>query len=191
MDFIVLRWRTSFGIIIKVCFIYLIGEVMKHKNNFFKRLFISSVLLLIYTIISTYSNISLKFISKPMNITNLGNILIGTFDNEFKNKTTQTSTIIFDQIKYQNDENIIFSSTNSVINIKPGIVIKIEKKDSLYNVTIQTKDNLYYEYKGLEAINCSLYQYLYTEEVIGNAIFSDDFYQYRIKIYDENGVYEY
>lgn len=164
---------------------------MKHKNNFFKRLFISSVLLLIYTIISTYSNISLKFISKPMNITNLGNILIGTFDNEFKNKTTQTSTIIFDQIKYQNDENIIFSSTNSVINIKPGIVIKIEKKDSLYNVTIQTKDNLYYEYKGLEAINCSLYQYLYTEEVIGNAIFSDDFYQYRIKIYDENGVYEY
>ena len=119
---------------------------MKHKNNFFKRLFISSVLLLIYTVISTYSNISLKFISKPMNITHFGNILIGTFNDEFKNKTTQTSTIIFDQIKYQNDENIIFSSTNSVINLKPGIVIKIEKKDSLYNVTIQTKNNLYYQY---------------------------------------------
>ena len=74
---------------------------------------------------------------------------------------------------------------------KKIVKVKIEKKDSLYNVTIQTKDNLYYEYKGLEAINCSLYQYLYTEEVIGNAIFIDDFYQYRIKIYDENGVYEY
>lgn len=164
----------------------------KNTNSFLKQLFIGALLFLLYTTILKYTNISLKFIKEPINMTAFCNNVITLFDKDFKTKTLNTTNLIYDKKDFIKGENIFYnSSTNSVESLNSGIVIKIEKINNLYSVTIQSNDGKNFKYSDLEGIDCSIYQYIYSNDVIGRACLINNQYVYKLIISDKEEVYKY
>ena len=97
---------------------------------------------------------------------------------------------MFECINFQDDTNYLVSTFNAATNILEGVVIKIEKQNNLYNITVLTTDDYEYTYKGLSSVDCYLYEYLPQGKIIGELSYENN-YQYLVQIYKDGKYYEY
>ena len=147
------------------------------------RLFLSAVILLILVLLNRTPNIDIKSkINSNANITKIGYQLLSTFIDK---TNTETVSLLeqYDSYSYQNNFTLVKSNSyNGVDNIMDGTVIKIEKQNNLYNMTIQTIDNYLITYCGLETIDCYLYEYVKSHQVIGTSYLIDNNYTFKVYI---------
>ena len=95
-------------------------------------------------------------------------------------------------MEYNNQVNYISSSTFAgVESLVDGVVIKIEKSDQSYNITIQASDGIIYEYLDLESIDVNIYTYVTQGELIGKAKYLNNKYSFALKIKKDNKYISY
>ena len=174
----------------------------KHKNkvtniklkktyfdSLFTRFFLSSLLLLLMVLLNTFCKINIKqYINNNFNFTKLGFNLLSSFI-ENNNEYLVSSINLYDNHIYKNNFNIIESNSYNGVNcFKEGTVIKIEKINTKYTVTIQTIDDYLYTYYNLETIECYLYQFVSESDLIGSSHY-DNNYQFMLSILKNNKFY--
>lgn len=143
-------------------------------TKFLIRFFTAFLLLLILCVLDKYSYLNLDEIKNkityninPLELINKLNgninlINLGTTEEITVSKNYNEYQIIDNKRRYNIDE---FSYVNNYI---AGVVIKIEKKDK-YNVTILGIDNLEYHYSNLDSFNYNIYEYVKTDQILGDA----------------------
>ena len=109
-----------------------------------------------------------------------------------KGELTVYSQAFYEEVKFENEVNYISNSSFAgVESLVDGVVIKIEKINNLYNIYIQSSDNLIYKYCNLENIDVHIYSYVTQKEVIGKAILIDDKYKFELIILKDNKQISY
>lgn len=158
-------------------------------DSLYTRFFLSSLLLLLMVLLNTLFQINIKhLINSNYNFTKLGYNLLSTF---IENKTDDlvSSIDLYDKHTFKNNLNIFESNSYNGVNcLKEGTIIKIEKNNSKYNITIQTVDDFLWTYYNLESIDCYLYQYISENDLIGSSSY-DDNYQFMVSILKNEKFY--
>ena len=168
----------------------------KHSKNYFDslfiRIFLSSLIVLIVVLFTNLTSIRFDFLTKPLNLTKIGVNLISFFDDEKLKETILSTSTDYEEFTFDGKNNIFHSrSTNFVKCLKAGTVIKINKKESLYTITIQTYDGMIYEYLGLLSIDCYLYEYIDIDQIIGTPQIINNVSTFNLIISKDNKYYEY
>lgn len=166
----------------------------KYLDKLFIRIFFSSILILITTLIGNKIDIKSK-INKNFNFLSLSMILNSTFGN-FINIEDQTvyNSNVFDSVEYNQNINIIQNNNfNGIYSLTSGIITKIIKnrKDGLYDITILSSDNFEYTYYGIKDFDLSLYHYVTQETIIGTAKEVNGIYQFNLSIYKDGKYYNF
>lgn len=182
------------------------NNLKKIKNNYinklFIRIFLSSVLLLFFVLAD---HISLKRNKKPfskytlesninyLNVINLCNSVFGNIININQEEINVNSNIIYSNIDYKNNINIISDYTKqNIVNIKEGIVIKKYKnEDGTTSITILTNDNYYITYNNLSNTDLTIYSYVSKGTIIGTSTLIESNYVVYLTIEKEGEYYEY
>jgi hypothetical protein len=119
--------------------------------------------------------------------------LIQLFTNvyELNNKDLQVNlSTNYESIKYQNGINYITNeSFNGVNSASTGIVVKINKNDNVYSITIKDEKEFEYTYNGLINLDVSLYSYVLVNDVIGSVENKNNYFSYTITITKNNNFY--
>ena len=145
-----------------------------------------------YIILNNFFNVDIKsIINKNLNLTKIGQNIFSIFlDNSDDYLVSSTSN--YDEILFNNNSNTFKSiSYNGVESLQSGTVIKIEKIQNKYFVTIQTSNDFLYVYKNLESIDCRLYEYLEKNKLIGTSTYHDNGYSFSVDIIKDNKYYSF
>ena len=160
----------------------------------FIRIFFSSIILLLLTYFNTFNNdINVK-ISENINFLSISKTIDNLFNTNIFNKGELTvySQAFYEEVKFENEVNYISNSSFAgVESLVDGIVIKIEKRNELYNIYIQSSDDLIYKYCNLESIDVHIYSYVNQKDVIGKAVFDDEKYKFELIILNDNKPLSY
>ena len=161
----------------------------KTKTYFDKlyiRIFLSSLLLLILL-----SGKNLLKIDLFNNINNNINILpiVKLFTKIYDFESDIPVNVInnYDNIEFIDGINYVTNeSYNGVTVVNSGIVIKVEKKNDYYFVTIKDDSGTEYTYGYLGSIDVSLYSYVSVNKTIGTANLINNNYSFTIEIKNGN-----
>lgn len=166
----------------------------ENKKTYFDklyiRIFLSSILL--FLLISAKNIFKLDLVNhlnSNINVIPILNLFTNIY--EFNHKDLEVNlTTNYENINYLEGVNYITNeSFNGVSSAATGIVIKINKIDDLYYVTIKSENNLEYTYGGLSSIDVSLYSYVVVNNIIGSAQTINNHYTFTIEIKDKDNVY--
>ena len=167
---------------------------LKFIDKVFIRIFFSSIILLLLTYFNTFNNdINVK-ISENINFLSISKTIDNLFNTNLFNKGELTvySHAFYEEVKFENEVNYISNSSFAgVESLVDGIVIKIEKRNELYNIYIQSSDDLIYKYCNLESIDVHIYSYVNQKDVIGKAVFDDEKYKFELIILKDNKPLSY
>lgn len=167
---------------------------LKFIDKVFIRIFFSSIILLLLTYFNTFNNdINVKILEN-INFLSISKTIDNLFNTNLFNKGELTvySQAFYEEVKYENEVNYISNSSFAgVESLVDGIVIKIEKRNELYNIYIQSSDNLIYKYCNLESIDVHIYSYVNQKDVIGKAVFDDEKYKFELIILKDNKPLSY
>ena len=171
-------------------------------DKLFYRIFLSSLVLLTYvgmerifnyfTVdfnLSTYLMENINFIKV---IKKFNNTIYKFIDDDLL--IDVYSVDFYSNVSYYNGVNQVkLENSNSVNNLVSGYVVKIEKNDDLYSVTIKGIDGLEYQFIGLTSIDIIMYQYLEAGQIIGVANFDKVYgiYFFDLIIKDKEEVFSY
>ena len=167
---------------------------LKFINKVFIRIFFSSIILLLLTYFNSFNNNIKIIITENINFLSISQTIDNLFNTNFFNKGELTvySQAFYEEVKFENEVNYISNSSFAgVESLVDGVVIKIEKINNLYNIYIQSSDNLIYKYCNLENIDVHIYSYVTQKEVIGKAILIDDKYKFELIILKDNKQISY
>lgn len=156
-------------------------------DKLFFKIFLSSIVLFLMVLFSKYN--LFNFNNEIRSSINFS-LLTKQINNALGETNTVSDEIMFECINFQDDTNYLVSTFNAATNILEGVVIKIEKQNNLYNITVLTTDDYEYTYKGLSSIDCYLYEYLPQGKIIGELSYENN-YQYLVQIYKDGKYYEY
>ncbi len=171
------------------------NKKLRYIDRLFKRIFLSSILLLLLVLSDKYVNIK-SIINHNFNFLKLANVLIGKTDLvDFKDldvlvyKKETYDLVTFDG-KYNKVENI---GTDGVVSLTSGVVIKTEKENNYYNLYIQGVDGLVYGYLHLESIDFHIYDYVSSNTIIGKASYDSEStsFKFMLTINDNGTYYDY
>ena len=167
---------------------------LKFIDKVFIRIFFSSIILLLLTYFNTFNNdINVKIL-RNINFLSISKTIDNLFNTNLFNKGELTvySQAFYEEVKFENEVNYISNSSFAgVESLVDGIVIKIEKRNELYNIYIQSSDDLIYKYCNLESIDVHIYSYVNQKDVIGKAVFSDEKYKFELIILNDNKPLSY
>lgn len=167
---------------------------LKFIDKVFIRIFFSSIILLLLTYFNTFNNdINVKIL-RNINFLSISKTIDNLFNTNLFNKgeVTVYSQAFYEEVKFENEVNYISNSSFAgVESLVDGIVIKIEKRNELYNIYIQSSDDLIYKYCNLESIDVHIYSYVNQKDVIGKAVFSDEKYKFELIILNDNKPLSY
>lgn len=167
---------------------------LKFIDKVFIRIFFSSIILLLLTYFNTFNNdINVKILEN-INFLSINKTIDNLFNTNLFNKGELTvySQAFYEEVKFENEVNYISNSSFAgVESLVDGIVIKIEKRNELYNIYIQSSDDLIYKYCNLESIDVHIYSYVNQKDVIGKAVFSDEKYKFELIILNDNKPLSY
>lgn len=167
---------------------------LKFIDKVFIRIFFSSIILLLLTYFNSFNNNIKIIITENINFLSISQTIDNLFNTNFFNKGELTvySQAFYEEVKFENEVNYISNSSFAgVESLVDGVVIKIEKINNLYNIYIQSSDNLIYKYCNLENIDVHIYSYVTQKEVIGKAILIDDKYKFELIILKDNKQISY
>ena len=167
---------------------------LKFIDKVFIRIFFSSIILLLLTYFNSFNNNIKMIITENINFLSISQTIDNLFNTNFFNKGELTvySQAFYEEVKFENEVNYISNSSFAgVESLVDGVVIKIEKINNLYNIYIQSSDNLIYKYCNLENIDVHIYSYVTQKEVIGKAILIDDKYKFELIILKDNKQISY
>ena len=167
---------------------------LKFINKVFIRIFFSSILLLLFTFVSTYSNAIENLMTKNLNFLSISNKINSLFNSNLFNtgELNVYTQAFYEEVKFENAVNYISNSSFSgVESLVDGVVIKIERINNLYNVYVQSSDNIIYKYCNLESIDVHIYSYLNQKDVIGKAVYKNDHYEFELIIIKDNQYLSY
>lgn len=167
---------------------------LKFINKVFIRIFFSSIILLFLTYLQTFENNINNLMNKNYNFLNLSNKVNKLFgSNIFNNgELTVYSQAFYETVKFENEVNYISNSSFAgVESLVDGIVIKIEKMNNLYNVYLQSTDDIIYKYCNLESIDVHIYSFVKQKEVIGKAVYKNNNYEFELQIIKDNKYLNY
>lgn len=167
---------------------------IKFIDKVFIRIFFSSLVLLFLTYFQTIENGFTKSIKNNINFLSISTKIDNLFGSNLFNKGELTvySQTFYEEVKFENEVNYITNSSFAgVETLVDGVVIKIEKNDNLYNVYIQSSDNIIYKYCNLESIDIHIYSYVKQKDVIGKARLINDVYQFELYIIKDNKFISY
>lgn len=167
---------------------------LKFIDKVFIRIFFSSIILLLLTYFNSFNNNIKIIITENINFLSVSQTIDNLFNTNFFNKGELTvySQAFYEEVKFENEVNYISNSSFAgVESLVDGVVIKIEKINNLYNIYIQSSDNLIYKYCNLENIDVHIYSYVTQKEVIGKAILIDDKYKFELIILKDNKQISY
>lgn len=159
-------------------------------DNLFIRIYISSIIL--FFMVFAYNNLTLNiplYLNNNFNFTKIGYNLLSSF---IENKTEQTVSSIdaYDNYYYENNKNIITSSSYNGVNcIAEGTIINIKKINDKYEITIQTIDDYIWTYNGLETIDCHLYEFIKVNDQLGTSSYQNEMYTFKVSILNNNKYY--
>lgn len=163
---------------------------MKLLNKFIGKIFCLTLFLLIIVILDNFKilnmdaisiklnhNINLiqiaKMVDGKLNVINWGDDVVKVFSDDVK--TCEQNGIIY------------YTSYNpNVYNLELGSVIKILKKNNLYEVTILSKSNILYTYINLKEINVNMYTIVKCNDLIGLSSCINGEYTYGVQIINED-----
>ena len=169
-------------------------HLKKQQKTFFDklyiRIFLSSILLLLLVLSKNIFKINdISMINNHMNIFPLIQLFTNVYELNNKDLQVNLSTN-YESIKYQNGINYITNeSFNGVNSASTGIVVKINKNDNLYSITIKDEKEFEYTYNGLINLDVSLYSYVLVNDVIGSVENKDNYFSYTITITKNNNFY--
>lgn len=167
---------------------------LKFIDKVFIRIFFSSIILLLLTYFNSFNNNIKIIITENINFLSVSRTIDNLFNTNFFNKGELTvySQAFYEEVKFEKEVNYISNSSFAgVESLVDGVVIKIEKINNLYNIYIQSSDNLIYKYCNLENIDVHIYSYVTQKEVIGKAILIDDKYKFELIILKDNKQISY
>lgn len=175
-----------------------IHGIKKRKNNdqktyfdkLYIRIFLSSILLLFLIGSKNILNVSLSnHLNNNINVIPFLNFFTKMY--EFDHKDLEVDLAVnYEKIDYYNGINYITNeSFNGVSSAATGIVVKINKINDLYYVTIKSEDNLEYTYGGLSSLETSLYSYVIVNDIIGSAQLINNQYKFTIEISKNDTAY--
>ena len=169
-------------------------HLKKQQKTFFDklyiRIFLSSILLLLLVLSKNIFKINdISMINNHMNIFPLIQLFTNVYELNNKDLQVNLSTN-YESIKYQNGINYITNeSFNGVNSASTGIVVKINKNDNVYSITIKDEKVFEYTDKGLINLDVSLYCYVLGNDVIGSVENKDNYFSYTITITKNNNFY--
>ena len=169
-------------------------HLKKQQKTFFDklyiRIFLSSILLLLLVLSKNIFKINdISMINNHMNIFPLIQLFTNVYELNNKDLQVNLSTN-YESIKYQNGINYITNeSFNGVNSASTGIVVKINKNDNVYSITIKDEKEFEYTYNGLINLDVSLYSYVLVNDVIGSVENKDNYFSYTITITKNNNFY--
>lgn len=147
---------------------------MNFFTRFLLRLFLCFFILFIIVIgdVKEYVNLDqiknyLSYNINPLEIVNKINGKAELIDLGTEDEVTVSKIVKEYQIIDQNTKRIYGDEFNPVNNHIAGVVTKIIKKDK-YTVIIQGIDNKNYCYSNLDSFNYHIYDYIKTDEVLGD-----------------------
>ena len=159
----------------------------KYLDKLFIRIFLSSIVLLVMVVFNKYNFLNFNnYVVRHLNFS----VLTKQINTLIDNTEEVSGEITFEEVSYRNDLNYFVSTFNGVTNLEDGVVIKIEKNNNLYNITILTSDDYEYTYKELDKADCYLYEYVTKGKIIGS-VSIDKNNQYLVSIYKDGQYYEY
>lgn len=167
---------------------------LKFIDKVFIRIFFSSLVVLFLTYFSSINNNFTNRINQNINFLNISTRIDNLFNSNIFNKGELTvySQAFYEKVRFENEVNHISNSSFAGVEaLVDGIVIKIEKKNNLYNVYIQSSDNLVYKYSNLESIDVHIYSYVKQKDVIAKARLIDNEYQFELCILKDNKSISY
>lgn len=169
----------------------------KKRNNYitklFLRIFLSSLLLLLFILMDNYNINSRVKIKDNFNFYKLVKVTKNLFGDFISINTEKMVGLEqnFEFIEFIDNCNYITNhSFNGVTNIDSGIITNIKMVDNLYNVTVQSEEYTYV-YMGLENIDYSLYSFVESGTILGNAYNNNELYQFQVLISKGDKFYEY
>lgn len=167
---------------------------IKYINKLFTRIFFSSLILLLLTYFTTFETNINKYLNKNLNFLAISSNLNSLFKSDFFNsgEVTVYSQAFYEEVRYENEVNYISNSSFAGIeSLVDGVVIKIEKNNNLYNIYIQSSDDMIYKFIDLESIDVHLYSYVTQKEVIGKAVYKNNKYEFKLQIIKDSKYLNY
>jgi murein DD-endopeptidase MepM/ murein hydrolase activator NlpD len=150
----------------------------KHSaiDALFERIFLSTLLLLLLSITSLFSNQStvkkiMNQFQTNLNFLSLTRILEGTGELfPIHGDITTYEKSIYDKVEYRDGINYVTNEDfNGIINLENGIVTKIKKTSSGYTIEVTGADDVCYTYQKCKSCDYSLYQYVKAGTILGLA----------------------
>lgn len=163
---------------------------MKLLNKFIGKIFCLTLFLLIIVILDNFKILNMdaisiklnhninfiqiaKMVDGKLNVINWGDDVVKVFSGDVKT--------------YEQNGIIYYTSYNpNVYNLELGSVIKILKKNNLYEVTILSKSNILYTYINLKEINVNMYTIVKCNDLIGLSSCINGEYTYGVQIINED-----
>ena len=150
------------------------SKISKYIDRFIYRLFIGFIVLLSICLLDKFNKIEIidyqnklkenikilnvvSSINGKLNIINLGKGEEITVSSEYSN------ILVTDE-----RTKIVTSTYEGIRNYNAGVVIKIVN-DNTYTVFIESIDGEIYEYSNIDNINVHIYQYIKSNEIIGQS----------------------
>ena len=181
-----------------VCICYIKGEKMSRNkqdyelnmiDRFLYKMVIGLSLLVLLLIGTRYNIVSLEKVQNAMR-QNINIVKIISYFNRPNLKlipidiedTKETSTVVYDDYTIIDGGRRI-NVSSSVKNIRSGVVVKIEKKDT-YKITVKSIDGYEYVYDNISNKKVNIYQYVKAGDIIGE-VNNDTFNLY---VYSKNGI---
>lgn len=169
----------------------IIKKKKKYLDSLFVRIFLSSIILLM--IVITNGSLNTKtYLLKMSNLTSL----VKEFNKGIGNVLPITEVIpvfsseIYEQVTYDGKVNhIVNTSFDGVSSLTSGIITKINKKDGIYQITIQATDGRIYLYSGLTSFDYYIYAYLNAESILGLATKEEGTYKFEVTITEGDKTY--
>ncbi len=163
---------------------------MKLLNKFIGKIFCLTLFLLIIVILDNFKILNMDAISIKLNH-NINFIQIAKMvDGKLNviNWGDDVVKVFSDDVKtYEQNGIIYYTSYNSnVYNLELGSVVKILKKNNLYEVTILSKSNILYTYINLKEINVNMYTIVKCNDLIGLSSCINGEYTYGVQIINED-----
>ena len=163
---------------------------MKLLNKFIGKIFCLTLFLLIIVILDNFKILNMDAISIKLNH-NINFIQIAKMvDGKLNviNWGDDVVKVFSDDVKtYEQNDIIYYTSYNpNVYNLELGSVVKILKKNNLYEVTILSKSNILYTYINLKEINVNMYTIVKCNDLIGLSSCINGEYTYGVQIINED-----
>lgn len=163
---------------------------MKLIDKFLIKIFLLTTCLLIIVLLDYFKVLNIDNIKNEMN-KNINYIqiakkvdgklnIIDWGDDVIKVSLNDFNTYEKDGVNYYN------SNEQKVFNMELGSVVKIEKSNGLYSVSVLSKSNLLYTYSNLKQIDVNMYSIVKCNDQLGLASKDVSGYTYGIKVYNED-----